>query len=374
MILSSIQLKNFRLHKSADINFSGKLNYITGGNGQGKTSLLDSIYYLCTTKSSDAKSDSEVVSFGEPEFEINGTFKNSSNSNVRIYYSLAENKKFYFKDEKQIYRASSVIGNFPVVLLTPSDHSITQGSPADRRKFVDAIISQASETYLKNLLDYNKTIKQRSALLSRLKEFRSASMFTELDAWSEKLVKSGVQIISARNKFITEFNGYIKDSYKTIMDDVEIPEIIYSSIDSADLTSNSDIEEKLLRQLNDRRDEELRRSTNLVGPHRDEFVFMVNDKSLRTYGSQGQHKTFQVVLRFAEFFYLKSVTNRAPIFLLDDVFGELDTRRSINISKYLSQVGQAFITLTDFTNLSYLKKEEDDLMLSINNGQVSYGR
>ncbi len=112
--------------------------------------------------------------------------------------------------------------------------------------------------------------------------------------------------------------------------------------------------------------------SNLVGPHRDEFIFEINGLNLRSFGSQGQHKTFQVVLRFAQFFYLKKITGKTPIFLLDDVFGELDKKRSVKISEYLRQVGQAFITLTDFANFSFLKKTDGDLLLQINNGKVLY--
>jgi DNA replication and repair protein RecF len=110
-----------------------------------------------------------------------------------------------------------------------------------------------------------------------------------------------------------------------------------------------------------------------VGPHRDDFVFEINNLSLKTYGSQGQHKTFQVVLRFAEFFYLKEVMGVVPIFLLDDIFGELDTKRSVKISEYLKDLGQAFITVTDFTNLSFIKKDNDDMYINLSLGAVVNG-
>jgi DNA replication and repair protein RecF len=368
MILSSIQLRNFRSHINTEINFSGRLNYIIGGNGQGKTSVLESIYYLCTTKSHNS-SDSEVVRFSETEFEINGEFKDITGSNARVYYSLPENKKYYFRDGKQVTRSADIIGKFPVVMLTPADHAITQGSPSDRRKFVDSVISQASETYLKILLDYNKTLRQRSSLLNRYRESGNRSILDELDAWTEKLVETGSEIIRHRKKFVNDFNGYITESYKIIMEQDEIPGINYSFLDNS---NDNDVNRCFKELVNKRKDEELRRAANLVGPHRDDFIFNINNINLRTYGSQGQHKTFQVVLRFAEFFYLKEVTGKTPIFLLDDVFGELDVNRSARISEYLRSVGQAFITLTDFTNLSFLKQYPEDLLLNINRGSVTY--
>ena len=369
MILTDISLRNFRIHRNLGINFSENLNYIVGGNGQGKTTILDSIYYLCTTKSHYTKTDGESVAFNQGEFEIAGKFKDVTESKVRILYSQKDNKKKYFRDNKKVTRSFDIIGMFPVVILTPADHSITQGYPGDRRKFVDSVISQASNTYLKILLDYNKTLRQRSSLLTQIKEGRSLSLLEELNAWTLKLVQSGAEIIKHRKKFIQEFNGFIKTSYEIIMGSDEIPKIIYSFLGDK---NPEKIEEEFSKLLDKRKEEEIRRSSNLVGPHRDDFVFGINGLNLKSFGSQGQHKTFQVILRFAQFFYLKKVTGKTPIFLLDDVFGELDKNRSIKISEYLKEVGQAFITLTDFANFSFLKKEKNDLLLQLNNGQISY--
>ncbi|MGE5804795.1 MAG: DNA replication/repair protein RecF [Ignavibacteria bacterium] len=379
MILSSINLKNFRSHKEIQLKFSGSLNYIVGGNGQGKTSILEAIYYLCTTRSNSSKSDSEVVCFNENEFEITGVFMTKAgagSSEAKVFYSLTDNKKFYFQNNKHINRAADIIGKYPVVLLTPADHSITQGSPGDRRKFVDSVISQASSAYLKNLLDYNRTLRHRSSLLTSIKESRSRSSFEELDAWSEKLVKTGSELIKSRIKFVNEFDEYISLSYKRIMEDTEVPKIKYSYLPSDSgndaANQNKNTEEIFIESLSRKKEEEIKRGINLVGPHRDDFIFEINSLNLRMFGSQGQHKTFQVVLRFAEFFYLKEITGKAPIFLLDDVFGELDASRSMKISEYLREVGQAFITITDFANFSFLLKTDADTIIKLNRGEAVY--
>jgi len=369
MLLDSVKLKNFRRHNELYLEFSDKLNYIIGGNGEGKTSILESVYYLCTAKSDSSKSDSEVVSFNEEEFEINGFFRDKTESKVRIYYSLINNKKYYLKDDKLVSRSAEIIGKFPVVLLTPSDHSITQGSPAERRRFVDSVISQASENYLKTLLEYNRILRQRSSLLFQLKENKRKDLMDELDAWTEKLIINGCEIINYRKKFISEFKTYITDSYKIILDENELPDVKYSYLDNY---SGDELQYEFQNQLNNKRIEELKRASNLIGPHRDDFLFDINNLSLKTFGSQGQHKTFQVILRFAEFFYLKEIIGTAPIFLLDDVFGELDTNRSIKISEYLRTVGQAFITLTDFTNISFLNKNGADRFINLKNGEINY--
>jgi DNA replication and repair protein RecF len=368
MILSGISLKNFRTHKHTILNFSESLNYIVGGNGKGKTSVLEAAYYLCTTKSFSSK-DSEAVTFNEADFEIKGTFNDLTEDKIKVIFSIPDNRKFFFQNDKLITRSSQIIGRFPVVILTPADHQITQGSPADRRKFVDSVISQASNTYLNILLDYNRTLRQRSVVLNRLKENYSSQAIQELQAWTDKLIESGTELIGHRNDFITKFNKYVSNSYQKIIEDKETPGIKYNFLENDDCASITDSFKTLLMK---RKEEEIRRGVNLVGPHRDDFVFSINDLNLKTYGSQGQHKTFQAALRFAEFFYIKDTAGKTPLFLLDDVFGELDAYRAGRISKYLKEVGQAFITLTDFADFSFLLKEKDDSIIKLENGKISY--
>lgn len=367
MTLSSLRLKNFRIHTDTKINFSGNLNYIVGGNSYGKTSILESIYYLCTTKSCSSKSDAEVVSFGRDEFEISGNFEVLTKDEVKVIYSIPESKKYYFRNSKLISKTADIIGRFPVVLSTPSDHSITQGVPGERRKFIDSVISQASSTYLQILIDYNRTLKQRSSLLQRIKETKSNALDDELEAWTEKLLQGGLEIIKHRVAFIKNFQPFVHKSYFKIMGEDEEPKIIYYFLNDS---NESDIENRFKTLLDERNNDELRRATNLVGPHRDDFIFEINGLNLKTYGSQGQHKTFQAVLRFAEFCYLKDVTGRSPLFLLDDIFGELDANRAFKISEYLGEVGQAIITLTDFGNFSFLKTGYEDKVIKLNQGEV----
>jgi len=324
---------------------------------------------MCTTKSFDAKSDGEVVSFGKEKFEIKGKFIDLTEDEVMVVYDMDETKKIYFLNKKQPRKSSDIIGKFPVVLLTPADHAITQGVPGRRRKFVDSVISQASNTYLKILLDYNRTLKQRSSLLGKTREHRSTEMMNELDAWTEKLIESGTELIERRINFINDFKSYISESYFRIMSEVEQPGIEYFYLNGS---KDLNVKERFTKILKEKKEEELRRAANLVGPHKDDFIFTINDVNLKTYGSQGQHKTYQAVLRFAEFFYLKDITSKTPLFLLDDVFGELDASRAHKISDYLKEVGQAFITLTDFGNFSFLKKDEDDNLIKLNGGEVVY--
>lgn len=369
MILEEIGLINFRLHKHTSLKFSSRLNYIVGGNGQGKTTILEAIYYLCTTKNLNNNSDAEVISFGKDYFEIEGKFKSRVENKVKINLLKDVSRKNVWLDEKQIYKSSSLIGKFPVVTLTQSDHSLTLGAPSGRRKFIDSVISQSSETYLKILLDYNKTLRQRSFLLNKLKETGDKSLYDQLDAWTEVLVKNGIEIIEHRKTFISEFISYIKSSYKKLLEDKEVPELIYYFLESTD---SGEVEERFRDKLKTNRNAELRRCVNLVGPHRDDFIFIVNEKELRKFGSQGQHKTFQIALKFAQFFFMKDKLEKEPVFLMDDVFGELDNFRADKTSSFLREIGQTFITLTDFTKYSELVNKESDLIIAVEKGKASY--
>lgn len=369
MVLSHIYLKNIRKHENLKVTFANKLNYIVGRNGVGKTTILESIYYLCTSKSCISKQDVEVLSFGKDSFEISGEFTELTRDNVKVMYSALENKKQYLLNHKPIQKAASVIGNFPVILLTPADRFITQGGPADRRKFVDSVISQSTKTYLKILLEYNRILKQRAYLLIKIRDGKNNDTLLQLEAWTQKLMQNGIEIINYRKKFTEKFKSYISESYKRIMGSEEIPDVTYSYLGGY---QGNELNEQFALSLNERKDDEIRRAANLVGPHRDEFIFLLDGKPLRSFGSQGQHKTFQVSLRFAEFFYIRDLTGKTPVFLLDDVFGELDANRTSKISSYLSEVGQAFITLTDFGNFSFLKTGSEDKIVKINNGSNAY--
>jgi len=371
MVLKSLQVKNYRIHTDSFLTFSDGINFIVGENGQGKTTILEAIYSLCTTKNFKASSEQELLQFSTNEYEVTGTFQELTSDIVRNYFSATENKRAYLLNGKQIYRPSEIIGKFPIVLLTPEDYQLTQGAPADRRKFIDAILSQSNPLYMETLLDYTKTIKHRSFLLNKMKEdYRSVSL-NELEAWNSKMISSGSSLIAYRKKFVSLFNNYLLKAYSSILYGEEIPFIEYQT---TVVSEGTDLEEKFAAQLAKRKDEEIRRGANLVGPHRDDFLFSINGKALKIFGSQGQHKTFQVALRFAQFFYMKDILGRTPIFLLDDAFGELDAKRAAHISNYIRNVGQAFISATDLANLSSFLLSENDKVINVSNGCISYAQ
>ncbi|MCC6549534.1 MAG: DNA replication/repair protein RecF [Ignavibacteriaceae bacterium] len=369
MIVRRLTLHDFRIHHSTEMEFSPKLNFIVGGNGQGKTSLIEAIYFLCTTKNYKGAPDTDLLRFGQPGYTVHGVFEDATENNVHIRFLADENRRIYIKDGKTVHRAADIIGAFPVVLLTPEDHALTQGAPADRRKFIDSVISQYSSVYLDNILEYAKVLKQRTFLLNRIKENPGRSLTAELDAFTEKMILTGSAVIRQRDEFLQEFKSFVEEVYQEIMREEESPSMHYQFLEGA--APESDISALFRQKIYARRDDEIRRGMNLTGPHRDDIDFGINGKSLKSFGSQGQHKTFQVALRFAQFFYLKQRSGKTPVFLLDDVFGELDAHRAGHISRYLRQVGQAIITMTDLSNYAYLREMNESRMFTVSAGTVT---
>jgi len=369
MVLKKIELQNFRLHRNTSIEFSDKLNLIAGGNGQGKTTILEAIYYLSTTKNLNLALDSDAVTFGERYFEVNGVFDDLTKNHTKIFFDSEKNRKTFFLDNKPVNSNADIIGKFPIVTLIQSDHTITMGAPAERRRFVDSIISQSNRTYLEILLDYNKTLRQRSSLLSEIKETRNKDLYEQLDAWTDSLILSGSEIIKHRIKFVKEFQTYVLEAYRHIIETNEIPSITYETLPETDLDNTST---RFQEKLNVIREDEIRRGTNLIGPHRDDFKFFINNLELRRFGSQGQHKTFQIALRFGQFFFMKDKLGKTPVFLMDDVFGELDMYRAGKISGYLEEVGQTFITMTDLTNVNVLNTSGNNVLIRVENGKAVF--
>jgi DNA replication and repair protein RecF len=349
MFLQNIRLKNFRNHRELYLEFGEKANVILGDNGEGKTNLLEAISYISLTKSFYASSDSVVALIGSDVFEIDADIFSDKNNifHVHIGYDTTTSEKVFIINKKRIEPFSSIIGKFPLVFLSPDNSSITFGGPAERRKFLDLVISQSNLQYFEALSEYRKVIRHRNKILTDLKIAKNGPPGL-LEAWNEQLVVLGSKLILKRYYFVREFQEYISASYYNLVDVKEIPSIEYfpSFALEQEITLES-ITEKFKKELADKSTEEMRFGSTLVGPHRDEVIFKINNLDLRSFASQGQHKTFLVALKIGEFFYLKERCSENPVFLLDDVFAELDDQRSKHMLKLIESLSQTFITSTN---------------------------
>jgi DNA replication and repair protein RecF len=349
MHLSSLYLKNFRNHSLTSIDCGRGINFLLGNNGQGKTNVVEAISYLCLTKSFYAGSDALVLRFGEGMFEVEGTIVSDDGrpSEVRVAYLAESNEKYYMVNRRKVEPLSSVIGRFPIVIFSPEHGAITTGGPAERRKFLDLVISQSNPGYFQSLLDYRNVLRQRNRVLLDIKLNRAGGPGL-LEAWDEQLVRHGCALWAKRRSFVSEFEPIVRSVYAGFVDGGEEPTLAYEPIGgNAFPASPEGLADAFRGMLLEKEPVERRFGTSLVGPHRDEIGFAINGLELRSFASQGQHKTFVIALKLAEFIYLKDRRAETPLLLLDDVFAELDDERTSKVVAAIEEIGQAFLTSTD---------------------------
>jgi DNA replication and repair protein RecF len=349
MTITGLRLENFRNHSSTAIEFSAGINAFLGRNGQGKTNLLEAISYLGLTKSFYATADMDALQIGAERFEVEGTLRSDTDVVHRshVQFSRSPLTKTYTIDGTPVDRLASVIGRFPIVILSPENGAVTSGPPAERRKFMDILLSQISATYLHDLLEYRRILRQRNRLLT---DGRLHHSLVEgvIEPWTESLVAYGSRIASRRIAFIGEFRNSMIAAYHELVEADEEPDIRYvPGFHVGEDATPEALSDALAVSLRARSAEERQRGTTLAGPHRDELHMTINGLSVQQFASQGQHKTLQVALKVSEFRYVRERRGEPPLLLLDDVFSELDSERSKRILGIAASLGQTVITATD---------------------------
>ena len=344
MRIERLTLRNFRNHGETEIVAAPGLNLITGPNGSGKTNLIDAIHYLCMSRSFVMSGDQYVVKNGESYFMVEGDFHGAIRASFTVgcNYSRGQGKKMFVNDSP-LEKLSDLIGRVPVVVMSPEDLKLTRDGPVERRSFLDSMISQIDSRYLRNLLDYRRVRKQRNKLLQDARG-RYAAIRGTLEVWDRQLAEKGAAIIQTRAEMLERFAVYLATEYQTVSGLMLTPSLHYRTI--AEQWQNTDeLAEIFLRKLAEVRERELEREQTLVGPHRDEIVFFLDDMDIRKYGSQGQHRLFSMALKLAQLSVYTDELDDLPILLLDDLFGNLDQQKTETIVKALARhQGQTFIT------------------------------
>ncbi len=377
MVIEYLHLADFKNYHNSSFSFSKKLNFIYGENGNGKTNVLEAVSMLCYTKSFLMNSEADCVKYGKNAFEILGDFRNrvDSKSRVKFLYHKEENEKQLSCDNDKVTRSNDFIGRFPLVVLSPYDLKLTNGTQADRRRNFDLLISQVSRVYLNDLRKYTKIIKQKNSLLKEnltSNRYGYNELKELLSVWNSELLNLAVKLMIRRLDFIEEFRAFVVACFERIVGIKYIPVISYQSeiLDEPE-ASGYDVEllkQKLQRILEEKMDPEIKRGISLAGPHRDNYLFSMNKRGemfdMKTFASQGEHKTFVVSLKLAEFGYinenLKHTNTGEPILLLDDIFSELDKSRVNKISELITEFNQIFVTTTEIEHLNILKRSFTD--------------
>ena len=334
MWITKIKLKNFRNYKNEEIILDKNINLFFGENAQGKTNIIESIFLASMGKSFRAKKDKEMINLDSECAEVEIDYEKSDRDG-KVKIELF-NKKNIFLNGIKIKKLSELLGNINIVIFTPDDINILKGSPQNRRRFLDIMISQLKPNYMYHLNLYLKTIEQRNNYLKQIKEEKKDENL--LDIWDEKLIEEADFIY----KYINEFKKKIKEKIKKIHGEItnnkEEIEIDYFS----ECTSK----EIYLNLLKQRRKLDIIKGFTTKGIHRDDFFIKINNKQLDIYGSQGQHRTAILSLKLSELNIVKEEIDEEPVLLLDDFMSELDEKR---IKSFLEKIEdtQVIITCTE---------------------------
>jgi DNA replication and repair protein RecF len=334
MYISTLKLDHFRNYGSLDLEFSAGANLFYGDNAQGKTNILEAVYFCGTTRSHRTARDSEMICFGAQEAHLRMEMKKKS-VDYRIDMHLKSGRaKGIAINGVAIRKAQELIGLGHFVFFSPEDLGIIKNGPAQRRRFLDMELCQLDKIYVSSLAGYNKVLLQRNRLLKDL-SFRPEDMGT-LDVWDEQLVRYGSVLIRSRERFVERLREIIRPIHSKLSGGREEMEIGYEKNVPVDAFAEG---------VRKSRDKDLLLKSTGRGPHRDDLSFLVNGVDIRKYGSQGQQRSAALSLKLAEIELVKESTGDIPVLLLDDVLSELDTGRQHYLLDSIGQI-QTFITCT----------------------------
>ncbi len=347
MRLEKIRIDNFRNHRLTEFEPGSSVTVIFGNNGIGKTSLLEAVHYCALTRGFSGSSDADCLAFGSDFFSIRATFISDTgvSIDVRVHYS-PETEKRIFVNEQEVNVFSRHIGSIPCVSFLPSDHAIVTGAPAERRKFIDAAISQHDRKYLSDLIQFRKVLQQRNALLASYDQFPNVAV--NLDIWTEQMAVIASSIVSARLVFVKEIEKIFSDIYAWFPEGEEPSMMYHSSFGrfQGEGESAEALAQLFMQRYEQTRKQEIRRGLTLSGPHRDEIFFYKKGKEIRKFASQGQQRGYLIALKIALHHYLREKHGENPVTLFDDLYSELDQDVAGKVTETLRSCGQVFITST----------------------------
>ena len=337
MFLKRLRITNFKNFDSREFKFSNQINCFVGNNGIGKTNVLDAIHYLSLTKSYFNTIDIQNIKFEKPFFSIEGVFQKEDREETVFCGVEKGKKKIVRKNSKPYQKLSEHIGQFPLVIISPSDRDLILEGSETRRRFINTIIFQSDSSYIHQLVSYNKVLSQRNALL---KYFVANSTFDQetLSIYDEQLANLGHKIFEKREKFIAEIQPIFQSKYRRISYDKENVEMLYRShikeASFADLLKESLPKDRILQYTT-------------KGIHKDDLEFSIFNHPVKKFGSQGQQKSFLIALKLAQFQRIEQHSGFKPLLLLDDIFDKLDEIRVAQIIQLVNEESFSQIFITD---------------------------
>jgi DNA replication and repair protein RecF len=367
MVLKKIKLINFKNYDKATIELDKKINIFLGENAQGKTNILEGIYVLALTKSHRILVDNNLIKKGEAALKIIGTIENS-NTERKLEILISNNEKIVKINDNKILKLTDYISNLNVIMFCPDDLQIIKGSPSIRRDYLNIELGQISNKYLKLLNEYNKILKMRNEYL-KLMANRNIENKDYYEIITDNLIERAVKILIVRINFINDINKKLDEIFYNITRKQHL-QLRYET--NIELLSYDEeyLKNEYNKKFKENFDREIQQGITLIGPHRDDFSFYLNEENLKLYGSQGQQRLSVLSLKITEIEIFKNTTGEYPILLLDDIFSELDKNKINNLFKYIEDKFQTLITTTDIKSIKKKLVNKSKIFL-VENGKIS---
>ena len=368
LFLKKIALKHFRNLAPLELNTDKNVNIFIGPNAQGKTNILESIFVLALTKSHRTNLDKELIQWNQVEAFLYAEVVRKYGL-VQMSLALSQQGKKAKLNGMEQKKLSQFVGSLNVVLFAPEDLEIVKGAPSTRRRFLDMEIGQVHRSYLHDITQYQKVLVQRNHFLKQQIHIRSHDQ-SLLEIWNEQLVIVGVKIMKKRQSFINKLQVWAHRIHSGITNYQE--ELVIRYVPSFDLDCLDDetvLFEQFMLKLTQIKEQELRRGSTLLGPHRDDMIFFINHKEAHRFGSQGQQRTTALSLKLAELELIHEEVGEYPILLLDDVLSELDEHRQTQLIETFQNKVQTFITTTGIQSVN-LNNLDHAAIYQIRNGAI----
>ena len=400
MYLKHLSLTNFRKFARLDIDIPQRVVLLTGGNAQGKTSVLEAIYFLAAFTSFQTHADRQIINFHEARNSLAVTRlvadyqKARSKHRLEVRLILEPTGVNGQRLRKEILldgvkkSATDIIGQFNAVIFVPQMSQIIEGAPEDRRRYLNLALAQSTPAYARVLSEYNQALTQRNALLKLLGERGGLFGSDQLEVWDDALTRLGSQIILWRIEAIkqierlasrvhfelTHGSEALRLSYEPAFDPLPKPDgqlgLKFDTVIDRSRLELDEIENGFRERLRDLRGEEIARGVTTIGPHRDDLRFIADQVDLGDYGSRGQIRTALLSLKLAEVNWIKERTTEWPVILLDEVMAELDLPRRADLLRYIGESEQVLFTTTDLNLLApeFVEKAE---VWKVENGKIT---
>jgi len=401
MYLKKLELINYRNYSKVNLDFGKDTILIIGNNGNGKTNLLESIHYLSTGKSHRTYTQDEIIKWGSKQSWIRAIVGSDGVSPVNhlIEIEMRKDNETRIKVDKTTRRKKTdFVSILPTVIFSPDDLKIIKDGPSERRNFLDSLLEKIDSSYYRQRLQYQKILAQRNSLIKSAGKSAGSKIDREinltLEAWDSNLVKYGSSVIKKRYELLDEirpeFKDYMENFFKGVSADIfyvfswnrkNMPDSFenessgnYQDVEIQDEDNSvvgsmeRNLEEVFYRKLRENIDKDMQYKITTIGPHRDDFVILLNGENLRFFGSQGQQRVASICLRLCELDILKEKIKEDPVLLLDDVFSELDIERKKMLVKAVKNKFQTFITATNMSYLDKLDMEFGSKLLVMDNG------